>query len=152
MKNSILISKYIIALLKTNTNLSTLVGDKIYPIDAKQGTTFPFIVVKRQNITTNYNKDGISYDNVNFSVIVVSTNYADSVSIAQEVRNTLELYRGDVEYVQPIIPSSNTNGSNRAVVETTTDTLNIKLIHFTNISEDLYNNAFVQQLTFEAIL
>ena len=129
MKNSILISKYIITLLKQNEDLTSLVGDRIYPIDAKQGTTFPFIVVRRQNITTEYNKDGISYDTVSFSVIVVAMNYIDSVIIAQEVRKSLELYRGAID--------NNTN---------------IKLIHFTGISEDLYNNAFVQQLTFDTIL
>ena len=131
MKQSILITKYIIDLLEANTGLTTLVGTNIYPIDAKQGTTFPFIVVKRTNIDTQYSKDGRVSDTVGFSVIVVAESYIDSVTIAQLVRQTLELYRG--------------------VVDATND-VSIKYITFTGINEDLYNNAFIQQLNFNAIM
>jgi len=128
MKNSILITKYIVDLLEANTQLTNYVGNKIYPIDAKQGTTFPFIVIRRTNISAEYSKDGRTKDTVGFSVIIVSDSYEDSVNIAQLVRETLELYRGEV------------------------DATKIFYITFTGITEDLYNNAFVQQMNFNAIM
>lgn len=128
MKNSILITKYIVDLLEANTNLTNYVENKIYPIDAKQGTTFPFIVIRRTNINAEYSKDGRTKDTVGFSVIIVSDSYEDSVNIAQLVRETLELYRGEV------------------------DATKIFYITFTGITEDLYNNAFIQQMDFSAIM
>lgn len=126
MKQTILINKYIIQLLRESNDLTAYVADRIYPIDAKQGTVFPFIVVKRNNIIPQYCKDGNYLDIATVQVIVVAQNYIDSVNIAQLVRQALELKRGKLDA-----------------------DFTIRNIMLNSVSEDLYNNVFIQQLNFD---
>lgn len=139
MKQSILINKLIIAILKNNTNIKAVVNaNNILPVDAIEGTTFPFIIVKRNGIECEYTKDGCIKDTVQFQVIVASPKYADSVDIAQYVRQALE-------YRSFTFPA----GQSDSIV---TETTKIHNIFFTGISEDILNNTYIQLLQFEAVM
>ena len=125
MKQSLSITKYVLKLLKQNTALMALVPyAKIYPIYAKQGTTFPYIVINRDSLLSAYSKDGCFEDTVTVTAIAIADKYDVSVSIASEIRNSLEdkRYKDDNIYISQITMKS--------AYETT------------------YNNAFIQQLTF----
>ena len=125
MKQSLSITKYVLKLLKANTTLMDLVPyDKIYPIAATEGTTFPFIVITRDSVLPAYNKDGCFEDTVTVTATVVTDKYNVSYAIASEIRNSLEgkRYKDDNIYISQITMQS--------------------------ANETIYNNAFIQQLTF----
>ena len=125
MKQSLSITKYVLKLLKANTSLMALVPyERIYPIYAKQGTTFPYIVINRDSVLSAYSKDGCFEDTVTVTAIAIADKYDVSVSIASDIRNSLEdkSYKDDNIYISQITMKS--------------------------ANETTYNNAFIQQLTF----
>lgn len=86
MTNSLLIGKLIYA--KLNQALQT---DKIFPIVAENGTTYPYIVYKRTDLNSaTFTKDGGCEDSCSYSITIVSDKYDESVELANEVRRTLE--------------------------------------------------------------
>jgi hypothetical protein len=120
-RQAILSTKYILDLLNDNTDLTSIVGDRIFPLDATQSTAFPFIVIQRDNIVINYlTKDQYVNDEAVVSIYVVSQSYLQAVNIAQLVRLSLERKHNDV----------------------------IEDIKFTGAQESYYNNSFVQVLNF----
>ena len=91
MTNSLLITKYIRTILNQNAELMKKIPIKrFFPIDAKQGTKFPFAVISRTGMIDTQSKDGIYEDTVTVSIIVVDDNYYGSLDIANEIRNWLE--------------------------------------------------------------
>lgn len=116
---SILQSVY--TLLKKNEELVKRVNNRIYPLIAKENTLSPFIVFQRDSLQVNYCKDGVAEDLVTVSVTIVSSNYTDSVDIAELVRDSLELKRLD----------------------------KIKSIRIVSTSEDFVDDGYLQQLQFE---
>ena len=128
MTNSILITKYILKILESNKDLKKLIPIKnIYPIDAKLGTKFPFAVIQRTSLMPASCKDGTYQDTVNFTIVVVDDNYIGCVTIANEIRKTLEGYgwRDDYMFVHDI--------------------------RLTSASETIYNDTNIQQLEFTAV-
>lgn len=91
---SLLIGKAIYSILTGDTAVSSGVSTKIYPIFAPDETLVPFIVYERKNINPTYTKDGLLNDDVNVTINVVSDNYSECVSIANNVRNALEFKSG----------------------------------------------------------
>ena len=86
MTNSLLIGKLIYA--KLNQALHT---DKIFPIVAENGTTYPYIVYKRTNLNSSvFSKDGLCEDTCDYSITIVSDKYDEGVELANEVRKTME--------------------------------------------------------------
>lgn len=91
MTDAIKIGKYIYYTLTENSTVGDYVGFKVYPVIAEESTSFPFIIYRRNNIsTTGYSKDGYSEDTVDFSVMVASKKYDESCEIANEIRKQLE--------------------------------------------------------------
>ena len=124
MTTAIRVNKYIYNILNSDKELNKLVGKKIYPIVAEESTTFPFIVVRRTNINTEYCKDGRVIDRCDFTVTIAANNYAESVTIAEHVRKLIELKRNDY----------------------------FNLIHLWSVSEDYIDNTYIQELTFNSII
>ncbi len=125
MVHSLLITKYIRTILAQDEALMAKIPiDRFFPIDAKQGTTFPFCVIQRTGISTSGTKDGMNEDNVYVTLLLVNDNYLESVEIADEIRCWLEGHRY--------------NDSN----------LNIRKFTLSGCTETMYNNAFIQQLDF----
>ena len=125
MVHSLLITKYIRSILAQDEALMAKIPiDRFFPIDAKQGTTFPFCVIQRNSISTNRTKDGYGEDNVGVTLTIVDDNYIDSIEIADEIKCWLEGHR----YKD--------------------DNITIQQIQLNGSSETMYNNAFIQQLNF----
>lgn len=121
---SILINKAIAKILNDSVPLKNKVGNNIYALVASENCTFPFVVFKRNNMTVEYNKDGVAINMVDVQVIIGADTYSDSVEIAQIVRSELELKKGTFNGVK-IIDS--------------------KII---SVEEDYVNNSFAQSIIF----
>lgn len=93
MKQSLKITKYIVDILRNNSEVVGRVAFRIFPIDAKLGTTFPFIVVNRTSLVASYTKDGNSYDTINVDISIADPDYDEAVEIAGYVREALEQHR-----------------------------------------------------------
>ena len=124
MTTAISVNKYIYSILSQDNELKRLVGNKIYPLIAEESTTFPFIIFKRNNVVTEYCKDGKVIDRVDFSIAIAARNYTETIAIAERCRELLELKRNDY----------------------------FNLIHFNSISEDYVDDTFIQELHFTAIV
>lgn len=124
MTTAISVNKYIYQILSSDSELKSLVKEKIYPLIAEESTTFPFIIFKRNNIVTEYCKDGVVNDSVDVSIAIAAKNYNQTIAIAERIRELLELKRN--EY--------------------------FKSIHLTSVAEDYVDDAFIQELNFNAIV
>jgi hypothetical protein len=79
-------------LLKAHPGLVALVSAaNIFPYVAKEDTPLPLIIYTIDSVAPDYTKDGWAEDNIGFSVISFSEDYASLQSIASEVRDALEL-------------------------------------------------------------
>lgn len=127
MTHSILITKYILKILGSSNELNNLIPIKsIYPIDAKLGTKFPFAVIQRSAIMCDYVKDGNYRDTVTFNIIIADDNYIGSVTIADKINEVL-------------------SGSGWRDSE---NNIYVHDIRLQTANEELYNDTFLQQLTF----
>lgn len=88
---SILIGKHIQLALSENKNISSLVGDSIYPMVAPMGVPkFPFICYQSGISSVDYTKDGEAGDTLNVAIAIISKTYSEAVDIAESVRYALE--------------------------------------------------------------
>lgn len=90
MVDSILIGKTIYNLLNSSEELKKYVDNKIYPLVADEGVSFPFVVFYRTLIRNVVCKDGYFEDEVGFSIIAVSNKYLESLEIANIIRSIFE--------------------------------------------------------------
>ena len=98
------ILKAVFNLLSNDTEIELLVDDKIFPdiVPDKDSTDvnieYPLIVMRRSNISTEYTKcPDCKEDTATVEILCYSTQYFEAVDIAEEVRSTLEFYKGTVE-------------------------------------------------------
>ena len=117
------VGKDIRALLNASTDVTSALGNKIFPLIAPAKTTFPFLVYRRSYYTPQSNKD---YDGekVGIEIVIVSTQYEEGVDIADAVADAL-------------------------IHHTTT---NIDDITAITMSEDFIEDTFLQRITIEATL
>jgi hypothetical protein len=112
MDNSLLVSKYIQAILEESDEIKAIVGEnehKIFPLLQPDTLTFPFIVHARTGLSVTYTKD-IEYGNVgwtntvNYTISCVSDDYVQCIELANAVRHAVETYRWKDEdiYIHPI--------------------------------------------------
>ncbi len=87
---TIQIGKIITSLLKANTSLVALVGNRIFPLVAKEGTTFPFVVYRRTSVSPQYCKDGRASETASVDIVVASNTYTSSIEVADLVREALD--------------------------------------------------------------
>lgn len=101
MLKGIKINKFINKILSENEELLELVGRDNIKAMILNPTNYPFISYKRNSIETLYNKDIPYLDKVQSDIICVSDNYAQSIEIAQKVREILEyqVYKNSEENV-----------------------------------------------------
>jgi hypothetical protein len=86
--------KDIVTALSSNKYLRNLVYDRIYPLIADEGTTFPFVVYRRTALAPDNNKDeGINTATV--EIVAVADNYSDGVKVADLIYTTLSNYTSD---------------------------------------------------------
>lgn len=121
---SISILQYIITILEKNSNLTNILKKQIFVQIAEENTTFPFLVLKRDNIIPTYVKKNAVEDSVDISINIAALTYKQAIEIAEIVRKELETRVDEV----------------------------IKQCRITSINEDYVDNAFIQILNFNIIL
>lgn len=104
----------------SSTAVKNAVDTKVFPLIANAGTTFPFVVYRRSSYSPQSDKDVLS-ESVYMEIAIISTNYEQSVSIANDVADVLLAYESDT----------------------------IEEIKVTNISEEFISNSFVQKVNLQ---
>lgn len=125
--DSLEIGKVIATYLTGNEELNAIINNKVFPIVADQGTTYPFVVYKRSSLQTASSKDRYNYSEVAYvEMVVASKSYRQSVEIATKIKKILDKKRGVL------------------------DDININEIRLDNAYEDYMSDTdvFVQYLTF----
>lgn len=140
MTNSILITELIYNAIMEDETLREAIHYQVYdektkqnldkyaiaPLRVSQDTPFPFIVYARTNVFGDtMTKDGVRADRVSFQIAVASDQYFESVELANEVR---ELFDGCMFY---------------------NESLTIKGIRMTSITESFLDDTYIQTLDFE---
>lgn len=82
------VGKDLTAILLADSTVHNLVGDKVFPLVANAGTTFPFIVYRRNGYRPFSNKD-YTDEAADIEIAILSDNYIDSVQVADAVGNAL---------------------------------------------------------------
>lgn len=81
-------------LLEANDELTSLVGNKIFPVAAQEDTLRPFLIYQRTGLNPAYTKDAREYDSVFMGITIVSETYSGSIAVASAVIKALEHKRG----------------------------------------------------------
>lgn len=115
-------NKHIYQLLRSDSGLTAMVGDKIYPLVAEESVSYPFVIFTKESLEGNYNKDLLLYDSATISVVVAAANYFETVQIAERIRAILENYR-DGYFLSILLD---------------------------NVTEEFIEDAYIQQLQFSA--
>jgi len=89
-----MIGKAITAILSGFTGLTDLIGNKIYPLVMAVETGLPAVVYGIDSVTPVYTKTGWVQDEVQFRVTSYAREYGDTIDIAYQVREALELTDG----------------------------------------------------------
>lgn len=79
--------------LLTNSEVNTIVQDRIFPVIADQGTSFPFITYRRSGCGNEDSKDSVYEDRTTVELVIASASYEESIEIAQKCREALEKKR-----------------------------------------------------------
>jgi hypothetical protein len=87
---SLEIGRIVKNILSQDTQLSRQIGTKIFPLVADKGTSFPFIVYRRDGVTPSSNKDSLVYDvTVRMSLIIASSDYKQGLDLLSRTIDTL---------------------------------------------------------------
>lgn len=79
-----------------NTMLSNVLPS--YPIVAEQGANFPFSTYRRMGYYVKNSKDIYNYEEtITIEVMIAAQTYAESIELAQRVKDALEHSRGTYE-------------------------------------------------------
>lgn len=87
-RKTLLITKYIRKILVQNV---PELQNRVYALDARVGTKFPFAAIERGNVTSSsYSKDGLVEDTVDFTIYLLSKDYDSGVELANNIRNLID--------------------------------------------------------------
>ena len=107
MDNTLLISKYILAQLESSEAVTEILGDdphKIFPMIQPDSLTYPYIVYQRTSLMPTYTKDvGLCMgwtNSINITIKCISDDYVNSLELANAVRNSLEGFYLQDEYIK----------------------------------------------------
>ncbi len=85
------------AILSNSQELSALIGEnKVFPVVAPEGTTYPFILYGQTGIRQVGTKDGIHDETTSVELDVFSDKYQSCVEASSVIRYALEDFTGPV--------------------------------------------------------
>ena len=86
--NSLKIGKYLLEVLNDDEDLMTALGeDKIWPLAAREGTLFPYVIYTRDTANVQYTKV-VGHDNtLTITYRVYSNDYDEGLNIVNMIRN-----------------------------------------------------------------
>ena len=82
------IGKYLKDLLLSDNTVAEYLNDKIFPLVAVEGTTFPFLVYRRSGFVPASNKD-LEDEIVTMELTILSAKYEDGIDVTDAVLNAL---------------------------------------------------------------
>ena len=89
--------KAIYSILTSDSDVSAIVGTRVYPQIAAQGAAFPFVVYVLQDTSPSDTKSGVStLDEVRYDIVVASETYAQVSDLTNKIRTALDRYSGTV--------------------------------------------------------
>jgi len=89
--------KAIYSILTSDSDVSAIVGTRVYPQIAAQGAAFPFVVYVLQDTSPSDTKSGVStLDEVRYDIVVASETYAEVSDLTEKIRTALDRYSGTV--------------------------------------------------------
>lgn len=95
------LGKLTYSLLSNDSTISSLVGDRVFPVQVPQNASYPVIVYQHDSQVPSNIKDGPSpLDVVGLSLVIYAGAYSTAQSIADKCRELLDYYSGTVEGVQ----------------------------------------------------
>lgn len=69
--------------LEADADLTAIVGNRIYPIEAPEGAEKPYIIYQHPDVSNSSTKDGISQEQAYVVIGAVSDNYDEAVEIIE---------------------------------------------------------------------
>lgn len=88
------------SILSDDATLTAITGTKIYPVQAPQRISVPFIVYRENGTLPVDQKDGSApIDKIQLQVDIYSNSYIQAHTIATQVRSLLDAYTGTVSGV-----------------------------------------------------
>lgn len=120
--------------LKVTKAIFTLTEDifegRVYPIVAEQGTSYPFMVVKRQNTDCLRVKERTCLTETSFLELTIVTNkYEESIELAEKVKEKLDWVRGEINDIiitEMFIEASSEDYINDAYIQRLNITVTIR--------------------------
>ena len=92
--------KAIYSILTSDSDVSAIVGTRVYPQIAAQGAAFPFVVYLINDLTPSDTKSGVStLDEVRYEVLAIAETYAEAADLNEKIRTALDRYTGTVSGV-----------------------------------------------------
>ena len=92
--------KAIYSILTNDSDVSAIIGTKVYPQIAAQGATFPFVVYVLQDNSPSDTKSGVStLDEIRYDIVAAAETYTELSSLTERIRLALDRYTGTVEGV-----------------------------------------------------
>lgn len=128
MIDTLNIGSFICDTIRTDKELTKILGlnDKVFPIVAEDGTTFPFIIYKRTGLTSNSCKDGYYEDFVRVEIKAVCSSYIQSINVINRIRELFECQHFEYENMS-IGDVSIENASENYEYNAFTQTINLVL-------------------------
>ncbi|WP_293714434.1 DUF3168 domain-containing protein [uncultured Parabacteroides sp.] len=87
---SLLIGKHIYSVLTSDEDVSSMIGERVYPIAIPEGADRPYVVFSDINAVGEYTKDGWVGDVTQVTLLCVAEKYESAADLAENVRITLE--------------------------------------------------------------
>jgi len=89
--------KAIYSILTNDSDVSAIIGTKVYPQIAAQGAAFPFVVYVLQDNSPSDTKSGVStLDEVRYDIVAAAETYSELTDLTEKVRTALDRYTGTV--------------------------------------------------------
>jgi len=89
--------KAIYSILTSDSEVSAIVGTRVYPQIAAQEAAFPFVVYILSDIEPSDTKSGVStLDEARYEVLAVCETYAELADLTNKIRTALDRYTGTV--------------------------------------------------------
>ena len=93
--------KAIYSILTNDSDVSAIIGTKVYPQIAAQGAAFPFVVYVLQDNSPSDTKSGPStLDEVRYDIVAAAETYTELSSLTERIRLALDRYTGDLGGVE----------------------------------------------------
>ena len=89
--------KAIYSILTNDSDVSALIGTRVYPQVAAQGAAFPFVVYVLQDNTPSDTKSGVStLDEIRYDIVAAAETYSQLTDLTEKIRTALDRYTGTV--------------------------------------------------------